>query len=790
MAEARGQPWENALALTRNDHQRKVIELAKRDNNYVRGVLEESGPIARIKAEVLDVSPTEGTYARELYFDAAGKAARNRTITQLRRQDTRTTAALRRERVPDEILGDPNLVDDAALVAIFDHAETKLLAQRARLINDDGLTRIGGRKWNAGDPIGPGEKLFNPHGVRQRLLDLGDEAAEEAGQRQIINVPDQQWVMPAAVVDALDSMVDPVTQGGILSMVDQVHAFWKPTVTSIFPAFHARNVYSNISLNAHAGMFNPLWYMRATRLQKGAPEVVVRQDTGQTFRMAATDFLDEVEQLEGVNTGTRLFRATAEEARPEGGAAGAIERLRVKVFGEEIPDELVGQNRAIAQITQGFEQYGQNLIRRNHVVPFRWGHTLNEAFDNNAKLAHVLWRVSKGDTLNDAVTSSRTALPNYAEFARSRAFRSLRTFVPFASWLRFNLPRQLQLLIEQPYAFSKVSHAATAMAAARERVEADEKMLPDWILERMGVLIGEDEDGRSRIVYGLGLPAEDLNQLFASFGGRGQEPGFDAAVAGAGGQLENLISQIGPFPRVALELAANRSFFTGDKLDDKSLSNYYRQVWNWTAGTPGLQAWLEVEERQTRSGDTIYVGNPVKMYLMSAIIGRIGSTLDKVVETSTDHSVGVGVGLLSGVKVAKLFPRAPSDVPFWEKVEGDPALREIYNEYETIPIYPQFGDPGASRRASRALNDIADHRRWLVRQRPELSEDEAWDLAAQVYGEQDPEGELFARQVRKNGWKQQRDERATFLETHPELDAAFKGLSGTVQRRLLGTSKI
>ena len=786
MVESRGQPWENALKLTRNEHQRKVVSIFQRENNFVRESLEEAGPTARIKSELLDVSPVEGTYARELYLDPAGQATRNRTITALRRQDARTTARLRRERIPDEALDDPTLVDDAALVAIFDHAETRLLAQRARLINDDGLAQIGLRQLDDDAVLGPGEKIFNPHGPRQRLLEIDDA---DAG-RTTINVPDQEWVGPSAVVDALDSMVDPVTQGGILSMVDQINAFWKPSVTSIFPAFHARNIYSNVALNAHAGMFNPMWYLRATRLQKGATEVVVQQDGGRTFRMAANDFLDEVEQLEGVNTGTRLFRATAEEARPEGGVAGRIERFRAGLFGETIPDELTGRNRAITQITDAFENFSQPLLRRNNVNPFRWGHTVNEATDNNAKMAHIMWRISKGDTLDRAVTSSREALPNYAEFARSPAFRSLRTAVPFASWMRFNLPRQFQLLIEQPYAFSKVSQAATSMAAVRERVEADERMLPDWVLERMGFLAGEDEDGRFRTVYGLGLPAEDLNQLFASFGGRGEEPGFDAAAAGAAGQLENLISQLGPFPRVFLELAANRSFFTGDTLDDRSLSNYYRQAWQWTAGTPGLQGWLEVEERTTRSGDKVYVGNPIKMYLLSSIIGRAGHTVDRVIDVSAEHDVGLGVSLISGVKVSKLFPRAPSDTPFWEKVEETPALREVYDQYESIPMFPQFGDPNASRKANKALNDIADHRRWLVRQRPELSEDDAWDTAASVYGEQDPEGELFARQVRNNGWSRQRDARSAFLETHPELDAAFKGLSQSVQRRLLGTSQI
>ena len=770
MVEHHGTPWEHTLRLARTDHQRKVIHTFERLFDH------DTGTVAAVKAGILDVAPVEGTYARVLYADPTDAAVYHRTVTQLRRQDATTTARLRRERGFEDTLADPTLVDDAALVAIYDIAETKLLAQRARLVSGEFLQSMGFRKRATDEVVSQGEMIFRPNGSRIRTLltEKGDEIAK-------LKLPEEEWIGPASIVRALDSLMDPITQNALLSIVDQINALWKPLVTSIFPAFHARNIYSNVVLNAHSGLLNPLWYAKAARLQKmGSGEVVVPLRDGGDFRLPLANFLDEVEQLEGINAGTRWFR-TAQET-----GEGRLERLRAWVFGEEVPVKLQGRARAIEQVGRAFERYFDGLPQRNTVNPFRWGHTLNEAGDNNAKLAHILWRISQGEPLDRAVALSREALPDYVEFATSPTFRAVRGLIPFASWLRFNAPRQLQLLIEQPYVLSQMSHAVTGVETLAESLDADEQMLPEWILERFNILLGREDDGALRVVYGLGLPIEDLNFWFSSFQGRGAEPGLEGAAAAAGGTIKNVLDDLGPVPKVMIELATERSLFTGERIDDPDLANYYRRAWRWTEHVPGLRDWLEIEPRTTSTGRELWVGNPLKLYMFSIMLGRAAREVDKGLEFVDERDGLVALSLLSGVKVSdRVFPRAPSDEPISAQLADDPALRTAYEAYTAIPVFPQFGDPVASRRADKALGDIADRQRWLQSMRPDLPDAYAWEVAAAEWGTQDAAGELLARQVRYNNWKRDRKARSAYLDTHPELRAAFDRLTPGTRQRLL-----
>lgn len=778
-----GTPWANASAMSRTSGQRRVID-------YFRTRFDsEVGDIGQIASQILDVNTVEGVYGRRLFLNPETRRMMDRTTTALRRQDARTTKRLARERGVDIPSGFEQ-VDDPLLVAAYDIAETRLLAQRARILSDDALESFGFRK--ATDDMLPreGESLFRPNGDRVRTLFKEDEEGLLRG----IKIKEETWVGPESATKALNSMVDPWHNMGLAQLVDSLHSLWKPTVTVPFPAFHVRNWISNTVLNAHAGLFNPAFYFRAARLQANqADEVVVQysreaaERLGQThFKMNTDDFIRRLEEREALNSGTVFFRTAIDTGE------NVFDKIRVRVFGQPASQELSGRAIAIEQVKHVMNDFAEPLARRNGIGgtpipnPFRWGRTANEATDNNAKIAHVLWRLSQGETLDNAARLTREALPNYLEFASSATFRSVRTFVPFLSWLRFNAVKQMQLLVEQPFVAARIGQVASSLETADEKLRSDELSLPDWVMDRLNILMGKDEDGALRIIYGLGLPIEDLNFWFKSFHGDGKEPGFDGFTAAVGGQAQNMLNDMGPFPRILLEWATKHSLFTGEPIDDPDISNFYSRAWRWTEHVPGLRDWLELDKRVTRSGRELWTANPGKMYFLTSLVGRFGRTAERGIETIVERDGLMAVSLLSGVKVGRIFPRAPSAEPLSAQLATDPNLRLEYEEYNRIPVYPQFGNPEASRRADKALEDIHDRRRWLMSYLPDISRQQALDVALKDYAGGDDEGALFARQVLENGWRQTGGpDRQRYLDEHPLLRAAFNRLTPTTQRRLV-----
>jgi len=435
---------------------------------------------------------------------------------------------------------------------------------------------------------------------------------------------------------------------------------------------------------------------------------------------------------------------------------GGMRRLVGMAKGEKIPVQT-----PMELMKARLADYGASYWKRHGFHFFAHGTTANQSMDNAARYTYILWRIAEGDTVAEAAQTAAKFIGNYTELGAATG--QIASLVPFFRWTRYSVPLEVEALLTRPYVGAKVS-MLTGEEAAKEQMNAEGSTLPEWVLERHHVLLGEDEDGRQRIIYGLGLPIEDLNKIFA--------------ITPAN-TVQNMLSELSPIIRFWIEWPMNQSFFTGEPVNDKdSLHSFYRRAWNWTADFPGLKDWLQVsKEVSPTTGETFYrCDNPVAMYTLASFFGRFGNVGAKGWDAIENRShFGMQAwNLLTGMKMTNVFPESPS-ISFEELKTTNPFIRSLWQDYSAIPLYPQLQDPQVSQQAARAINKINSVR--LVMERT-FGREVTWEEAASRYGEYDQPGEALARMVKRMGWTQRgRADRQAFLRVNPKLHQAMSGLS-------------
>lgn len=737
------------------------------------------GDIAKLAEEWLGVLTVEGMYARAMYVKYLDDPVIQKGAKGLRK--AYSTKSISREKLkgnPEEIselFKSGKLVDDPSVVAAYDIWQTKLLAHRNMFLKSILNKRNGFRKYKKGTVIKPGEGVIetNPGTLmEQKFFDEFGLADKALSKR--FKVKGESWVGPQELVDVVKTWGNPHEMHGLMKMVDGFTSMWKPLVTVLFPAFHVRNMLGVVHNNLQGGIWNPKYYVQAIKLMRGSADNVVL-NRGQV-KMSPKDFHRGLQTHNTVGGGSRNVNSVDQF---EETGRNYFNRFAAWMTGQDIPQEVSGKFASMETFKFMLRRDSEGVWARHSFRagdtatripnPMAWGTSMNEAVDNVGRIAHVLSRMDKGD---DMATASRSALKFL--FAYNEApptVKAISSVLPFFRWTYFNVPLQFQQFFLNPQGIpSKLSavtrgveRTAQDIQPANEALEAENATLPEWMLERHHVVLGQDDDGAMRVVYGFGLPIEDLNKLFAT---------------GPLETIENLASEIGPWFRLPMELVADHSAFTGEPIaEDHSLFAFYRRAWRWTENIPGLRDWLEVEKRVTPSGRELFIGNPTRQYLLAALIGRIGITVDRTWEAVRERDAGLGVNLLTGFKVGRVFPAPEQRVPLNARLASDPKLYELYKEYRSIPLYRGLtAEQGNT--VARAIPAIGNVRNLVLANMPELSEDEAWEIAATQYGDKDPEAEMLVRLVRKHKIPRNGSEiRRRFKLMFPDLVAALAELS-------------
>lgn len=278
-----------------------------------------------------------------------------------------------------------------------------------------------------------------------------------------------------------------------LTVLGGVQNFWKGLVTAPNPAFHIRNAMSNAFNNFLGGVVNPEVYRLAVIAQRGGNEVL---------KIGGKEY--EAKELR------KMFR--------EKGLEG------FGFFAGETPKSM------IREATERFEK----LPAVKQISLIRIGRKGGDWLESNAKMAHFIDRLNKGDAPEEAAKSVRKYLFDYGDL--TEAEKKIRDFVPFYTFTRKNLPLQLEKLITNPGKMTALYKLVENAKAAHGTEEDD---TPAWMKSELAIPLGDNKH------LMLDLPLTQLSML------------------GGEKTLKNALGMISPLAKIPIELAMGRQIFSG-----------------------------------------------------------------------------------------------------------------------------------------------------------------------------------------------------------------------------------
>lgn len=507
-----------------------------------------------------------------------------------------------------------------------------------------------GRKFGKGDTLKEGEEVFRPNDWFTKGLPKYDEldqqlrflkesdAISDEEANVLLNFAAQgirasgpakasheSWALPRDVIQALRENRKVVSNaGGVLGLYDGLLALQRTLVTTIWPAYHARNILGNY-INSHMGGVpftdhNAL--ADAAAVVKGDPVVASKLTALLTKANPNATMTGPLGSFDVGGDVLGWFRRYLEERGVLRSGQLAVD-LNVRREGATVTEQ------AAAALNEASVKMGGKL----ELNPFRAGRTAAEAADNVMRVRHVLGRLQRGDSLEEAVLSTKNFLFDFNDLTDIERNVFRRT-VFFYTWTRRNLPLQLEMLVTEPRSAQYWNHAFRAMNDDEAKRRADAALMPAWVREQMGVVLAEDHKGTLQVVTGAGLPLEDLN-LFSA---RAPDE-----------LIRNFLGQTSPLIQWVLGQAGTPTGFTNRAVADDTFQNYYRQlqpIWGRIAKiAPGVADWIGLEERQIVDVDgnpkTLYTANPHAIFFLYNMLGmgRAMRTAGNVANTLEDPSV-------------------------------------------------------------------------------------------------------------------------------------------------------
>lgn len=262
-----------------------------------------------------------------------------------------------------------------------------------------------------------------------------------------------------------------------LQNYDKIHSLQKMWTLAPFPAYHTMNAVGNLWNNFLANVTNPDVYRQALMTQVNKIDV----------RYRPLFFKDIF--------GNKWDNAALRKKMEELGVLGKGQ------YGGDIQKTL----------TQSMES-GKvfTLSSRNHFL--RVGQRVGKFIEDNARAAHFIDRLRKGDTAEEAAMSVKKYLFDYGDLSDFERKVLNRVFF-FYTWTRKNIPLQLHGLVTTPGKYSipfKAKHEIEKTVP-----DAPEKFLPEWVKENFPVRIRYNAKDKTYEYFMLNrwLPAADITKL-------------------------------------------------------------------------------------------------------------------------------------------------------------------------------------------------------------------------------------------------------------------------------------
>lgn len=248
-------------------------------------------------------------------------------------------------------------------------------------------------------------------------------------------------------------------QSELLKLFDRFTHMWKLNVTAVVPGFHARNKVSNMFQNWLAigsDAVNPEMQVKAFKAVKNkggfSPDDVMFINGGQGGQISWNDLYKEAKVNGIVNEGFYAVEALADDA-----TTGLIPGL---------------QGRFDPTDTKNF-------------LPYKLGTKVGSTVENSDRFLHFASLKKQGVPTQDAVNSVNKFLFDYSDLTRFER-DTVKRIMPFYTWLRKNIPLQLDQIIDQPKKYQMAIKATRAPQTLVDKEDRIDKRLTadftqDWI---------------------------------------------------------------------------------------------------------------------------------------------------------------------------------------------------------------------------------------------------------------------------------------------------------------------
>lgn len=437
--------------------------------------------------------------------------------------------------------------------------------------------------------------------LRQRITDdlVPLDGYRAAGDRAVF-VPREiaQDLGALGGASTIPEALQPLVRG-----YDVALNFWKGAVTSIFPAFHARNAASNVALN-----FLDIGVQAANPARHAEVLGILRDRKGELVsRLGERYSYDEVRRLARERGIFGAFKGRAE-------------------FIETIGEEL-GTGGAVSR----------TVGSRNPL--FRAGRTVGGAIEDEARLTNFVTNLRRGLSPDEAARRTKQFLFDYDNLS---AFEKgvMRRAIPFYTFMRKNVELQARQLLQQPgkqAVFVKAfENLGDPDAQAREA-----PYLPEYVREGLAVRLGEDVQGNPLYLSGLGLPIEDLNKLLTPTQG-------DESAAGRT-ITKTFLAALSPLVKPLLELPQDRDLFLDEPISE--LDRVYNVYGRLLERAPeAFRDFVDFKKEFTRRGDVRYTVDPHKLYAVrNFVVARVYTTGGKFFDERKDTPSAL-LNALTGAK--------------------------------------------------------------------------------------------------------------------------------------------
>ena len=367
----------------------------------------------------------------------------------------------------------------------------------------------------------------NPE-LRDYILGQGDSLVKLSEAVTGIPKKYQGVLVPSKIADDIASMgkvffnEDATNQ--LLRGYDNIHNFWKGSVTVMFPAFHFRNAISNIAqnfLDIGVNAINPIIHRDVVKIVSGIDGTLV------------TDFGEKISfsQIKKIAKQSQVLQGT----------------LRITDIGRKL---------------------NKNVLAKT--TPFELGRKLGRTIENEARLVNFVTNIKRGMDIEDAAAATKQFLFDYDNLSLFEK-DTLRRAIPFYTWTRKNIALQLKAMVTQPgkqVGQAKVLNSINDMFG-KQLTDDEKKFTPEWISKGLNILIDRKGDDRTFLV-GFDLPLESF---------------FDITTQSCENPFRAVMNQMSPFLKIFLEVGTGVNLFLQKKLgkDDTGqfADNLPKVMQNW-----------------------------------------------------------------------------------------------------------------------------------------------------------------------------------------------------------------